>query len=77
MSIVAKFMKVTISPIVASPCKCSHVPSRKMPRIVNVAEARVATEARAHHDSTGIWALSTVRTMSFSARASSSMRVKL
>ena len=52
-SMVAKLMKVTISPTVARPWKCSHVPRMKMTRIDSVAEARVATVASAHHDRTG------------------------
>ena len=40
ISMVAKLMKATISPMVARPCRCSQVPSRKMTSSVSVAEAR-------------------------------------
>ena len=43
---------------------------------VMVAEARVATEASAHQDSTGFCACSSWWMMPRSARASASMRVK-
>ena len=55
-SMVARLMKATISPTVAWPCRFSQVPSRNTPRIVSVAEARVATAASAHQDRTGICA---------------------
>ena len=77
MSMVARLMKATIWPTVARPLRLSQVPSRKMPRIVIVAEARVATAATAHQPSTGIWAASSRSATPRSARASSSMRVKL
>ena len=77
ISIVARLMKATISPTVAWPRRFSHVPSRKMARMVSVAEARVATAASAHQDSTGSWAARSWSMMPLSSRASCSMRVKL
>ncbi len=53
---VAMLMNITISPTVASPLRCSQVPTRKIDVTVRVAEARVATEASAHQDSTGFCA---------------------
>ena len=77
MSIPAKFMKVTISPIVAWPRRCKVVPSRKMATSVSVAEARVTTDVTAHHVSTGICALSRSVVILRMARVSASTRVKL
>ena len=69
-------MNITISPMVASPLRCSQVPSRKIAVTVMVAEARVATEASAHQDSTGFCACEQLLDDARSDRASASMRVK-
>ena len=45
--------------------------------MVIVADARVATAASAHHDSTGFWAASSWSMIDRMARASVSTRVKL
>ena len=55
----------------------AQVPSRKIESSVSVAEARVATAATAHQDSTGICAASSASMISRSARDSASIRVKL
>ncbi len=76
MSMVARLMKVTMSPIVASPLRCSHVPVMKIAVTVSVAEARVATEASAHQDRTGFWAASSWWMIPCRAWVSAWMRVK-
>ena len=76
ISMVAKFMKATISPMLASLCRCSHTPTRKMPTSDRVEAARVATAAIAHHDNTGICAESTSPMMSCKPRDFVSIRVK-
>ena len=70
-------MKVTISPMEARPRRCSDVPSRKIETSVRVAEARVATAAMAHQDSTGICAESSAAVTLRRAEVSASTRVKL
>ncbi len=74
---VAKPMKVTISPTVVWPCISSQVPTMKISSTVSVAEARVATLATAHQDSTGNCAASTLAMVVRRPRTSASMRVKL
>ena len=51
-------MKVTISPMVASPLMLSQMPSRKIASIDIVVAERVSTAIIAHQDSTGICAAS-------------------
>jgi hypothetical protein len=76
ISMVAKPMKVTISPMEARPLMCSQVPTRKIERTVSVAEAREATAAIAHQERTGICAASSASMVARMARTSASMRVK-
>ena len=76
ISMVAMLMNMTISPMVASPFKCSQVPSRKIAVTVIVAEARDATEASAHQDRTGFCAWSSCWMIMRSERVSASTRVK-
>ena len=76
-SMVAKPMKVTISPTVVRPCIRSQVPTTKIASTVSVAEARVATVATAHQDSTGSCASSRLAMVLRRPRTSASMRVKL
>ena len=77
ISMPAKLMKVTISPIVARPCTCSQVPIRKIASSVSVVAARVITVTTAHQDSTGICAASSRSTAFRSAVTSASTRAKL
>ena len=76
ISRLAKPMKLTISPTVALPSRCSTVPSTKIEIVVMVLAARVITETSAHQLSTGNWWSSTWRTMSPNIRASLFSRVK-
>jgi hypothetical protein len=76
ISMVAMPMKLTISPTLARPRRCSQVPIRNMAVTVVVAAARVATEAKAHQERTGFCACSSWWMMPLRARDSASMRVK-
>ncbi len=70
-------MKVTISPIEASRCANSQAPSRMIDRMVIVVAARVSTAIKAHQDSTGICAASSLSTTALSSETSASTRAKL
>ena len=70
-------MKVTISPMVASPWMFSQVPTMMIGSTVKVVDVRVSTTASAHHDSTGICAFSRRSTIWRSSMTSFSSREKL
>ena len=76
ISRVAKPMKDTISPTVASPRTCSQVPRTKIAITVNVADARVSTATTAHQFSTGNCRSSSWRVISPNIRASEPRREK-
>ena len=73
---VAIDMNITTSPMVALPVRFSHVPRRKIEVTVRVAEARVAIEASAHQESTGVCAVRSWPMVERSSPASALARVK-
>ena len=74
---VAKPMKVTMSPTEASRCANNQAPSKMIDKMVIVVAARVSTAITAHQDSTGICAASSLSTTALSSETSDSMRAKL
>ena len=77
ISSVAKLMNMTISPTVVRPGRYMKMPTTRIDRMVSVVQARVATEASAHQDKTGICAPSALAATLRIMFTSTSMRAKL